>query len=74
MSIDTIQPQAIETLYHVTDPNIAERIILDFAILLQARRDGKPAAVVSWEMQVIAASFYEQFGLEETLTELAKEI
>jgi hypothetical protein len=76
MFIDDIRPTtAPERAYTVADPNIAERVICDLAVLFHARaRRANPSlgSVIPWDVQLIAHSFFDQFGLEECLTELAK--
>jgi hypothetical protein len=71
MSIDNIRPTVtVAELYEKNDPNIAERVILDFAALIHYRMN-TGSSVISHQAQVIAYSFFEQMGLEECLKELA---
>jgi len=70
--LDSIKPtHSVDTLWRAIDLNIAERAILDLACVIHNRAQSL-SSVVSHDEVVLAYSFYEQFGLEETLREIAK--
>lgn len=58
-------------LWAVERPTKAERAILDLSVVLH-RRGGSGLSAVGYEAQVIAYSFFEQFGLEATLAEIER--
>lgn len=73
MSIDNIRPRvSADNLYTITDPNIAERVILDLACLIH-RRANTGSSAVSIKAQRLAHDVFNQVGLEECLKMLCEE-